>query len=333
MSITTFPLDEVEYSASALGAWCARNSRGIISEGDYEVTNGGDMSVNVAPGVAWLRMADDWGVDVHSDSTVNLTIDEPDGATLRNDAICLRLDKTNKVSSLIVKKGVTAVLPAIERNDSYDEIYLAKITVTALTSSISASNITDLRSDVTYCGIMGDARVSALEDKVQTMEPKVTALEQQTHDNTVDIDKIDDQMLFNSLSRFTVSLNERTANANKELDLTSQAAINNDLVSMNKDGGAIWIKTAGVYMINTRLLRSDGNAVECSATLYDYNAAAPLMTLGSIPCSGEYGNLTQNVIFKFSAGDKLAIRVKTASGTAKVTSASAIYISYLGGKT
>lgn len=331
MSITTFPLDEVEYSASALGAWCARNSRGIISEGDYEVTNGGDMSVNVAPGVAWLRMADDWGVDVHSDSTVNLTIDEPDGATLRNDAICLRLDKTNKVSSLIVKKG-GATMPAIERNDSYDEIYLAKITVTALTSSISANNITDLRSDVTYCGIMGDARVSALEDKVQTMEPKVTALEQLTHDNTVNIDKVDDQMLFNSLSRISVSLNARTANANDELDLTAQAATSNTYISMNKGGGAINIKVAGIYMISTRLLRSDGNAVGCSATLYDYNAAAPLMTLGSIPCSGEYGSLTQNAIFKFSAGDKLAIRVKTASGTATITSASAIYISYLGGR-
>lgn len=332
MSITTFPLDEVEYSASALGAWCARNSRGIISEGDYEVTSGGDMSVNVAPGVAWLRMADDWGVDVHSDSTVNLTIDEPDGATLRNDAICLRLDKTNKVSALIVKKGGT-LMPSIERNDSYDEIYLAKITVTALTSSISASNITDLRSDVTYCGIMGDARVSALEDKVQTMEPIVTSTAELANTNMMDISAISGQMLFNSLSRFTVSLNERTANANKELDLTSQAAINNDLISMNKDGGAIRIKTAGVYMINTRLLRSDGNAVGCSATLYDYKAAAPLMTLGSIPCSGEYGSLTQNAIFKCSVGDELAIRVKTASGTATVTSASAIYIAYLGGKT
>ena len=52
-----FPLDNTEYEASALGAWFATRTRGVLSSGDnFAVTaSGTGMSVTLQPGYGWLR--------------------------------------------------------------------------------------------------------------------------------------------------------------------------------------------------------------------------------------------------------------------------------------
>ena len=160
MAIVAFPLDNTEYTASAMGAFLATRTRGVYSADDsLAVTANGNMTVTVGPGLAWLKAADYWGLAVCSEAAVTLTVPTASSSAKRMDAVCLRLDKTGNKAELIVKPGTPAampVLPPLQRNDSYDEIYLASISLAAGQVAVSAADITDLRLNEDYCGLMRD---------------------------------------------------------------------------------------------------------------------------------------------------------------------------------
>ena len=160
MAIVAFPLDNTEYTASAMGAFLATRTRGVYSADDsLAVTANGNMTVTVGPGLAWLKAADYWGLAVCSEAAATLTVPTASSSAKRMDAVCLRLDKTGNKAELIVKPGTPAampVLPPLQRNDSYDEIYLASILLAAGQVAVSAADITDLRLNEDYCGLMRD---------------------------------------------------------------------------------------------------------------------------------------------------------------------------------
>ena len=160
LAIVAFPLDNTEYTASAMGAFLATRTRGVYSADDsLAVTANGNMTVTVGPGLAWLKAADYWGLAVCSEAAATLTVPTASSSAKRMDAVCLRLDKTGNKAELIVKPGTPAampVLPPLQRNDSYDEIYLAGISLSAGAVAVSAADITDLRLNEDYCGLMRD---------------------------------------------------------------------------------------------------------------------------------------------------------------------------------
>lgn len=160
LAIVAFPLDNTEYTASAMGAFLATRTRGVYSADDsLAVTANGNMTVTVGPGLAWLKAADYWGLAVCSEAAATLTVPTASSSAKRMDAVCLRLDKTGNKAELIVKPGTPAampVLPPLQRNDSYDEIYLASISLAAGQVAVSAADITDLRLNEDYCGLMRD---------------------------------------------------------------------------------------------------------------------------------------------------------------------------------
>ena len=160
LAIVAFPLDNTEYTASAMGAFLATRTRGVYSADDsLAVTANGNMTVTVGPGLAWLKAADYWGLAVCSEAAATLTVPTASSSAKRMDAVCLRLDKTGNKAELIVKPGTPdamPVLPPLQRNDSYDEIYLAGISLAAGAVAVSAADITDLRLNEDYCGLMRD---------------------------------------------------------------------------------------------------------------------------------------------------------------------------------
>lgn len=156
-----FPLDNTEYMADALGAWCGTRTRGVFAaDGHYSVSANGDMTITVSPGLAWLKADTHWGVNAYETNPQVLTISTPDGSLSRIDAVCVRLDKNRNVGELIVKKGAYSPQPpgiaAPTRNLDYDEIYVATITVRAGATEILQSDISDQRLNENYCGIMRD---------------------------------------------------------------------------------------------------------------------------------------------------------------------------------
>lgn len=155
-----FPLDNEEYTASALGAWFATRTRGIFSsDSHFYVTTNGDLTINISPGLAWLKMDNYWGTVVLERDTQVLTSDIADGELSRWDVVCIRLDKNQNRAEIVLKKGEYGIAPAYPepvRDLDYDEIFIAAINRRAGSTTILESDIVDLRLDSSYCGVMRD---------------------------------------------------------------------------------------------------------------------------------------------------------------------------------
>lgn len=200
MAITAFPLDHTEYTAAAMGAYLGTRTRGVFSaDGNLDVTGNSNMSVTVSPGLAWLHAGDWWGLAVCIDTAVTLTVGTAHGVLSRLDAVCLRLDKTANTAELVVKQGTAAdapALPALARNTEYDEIYLASVSVPAGAVSITAADITDLRMDEAFCGLMRDGVTGIPTEQLQNQAGQlITQLKQAISDaggaiTTAEIDAI-----------------------------------------------------------------------------------------------------------------------------------------------
>lgn len=155
-----FPFDNIEYEATALGAWLSTRTRGVFSDDEhYAVTAIGGMQVSVSSGIAWLKMNDQWGMVAPNPATITLTIDVGDTILNRIDVVCLRIDKNQSTIEVVIKNGGIAATPAyppLVRDLNYDEVFLAAISVPAGTTELNAGLITDLRLNETYCGLMRD---------------------------------------------------------------------------------------------------------------------------------------------------------------------------------
>lgn len=156
-----FPLDNTEYEASALGAWFATRTRGVLSSGDnFAVTaSGTGMSVTLQPGYGWLRRNAHWGTVVWMEEPETFILDPADGTLSRIDVIALRLDKDNNTAQPILRKGTFSNAPTFTapvRDTHADEVYAASILVQPGAVKILQSDVTDLRLNETYCGIMRD---------------------------------------------------------------------------------------------------------------------------------------------------------------------------------
>ena len=156
-----FPLDNTEYEASALGAWFATRTRGVLSSGDnFAVTaSGTGMSVTLQPGYGWLRRNAHWGTVVWMEEPETFILDPADGTLSRIDVIALRLDKDNNTAQPILRKGTFSNAPTFTapvRDTHADEVYAASILVQPGAVNILQSDVTDLRLNETYCGIMRD---------------------------------------------------------------------------------------------------------------------------------------------------------------------------------
>ena len=163
MAIMAFPLDGPQYSAADIGSFFATRTRGVFSgEQNLKVTPGGGMSVTVSAGIAWLIAGPWWGTSVLVSVPESIPIARADGSQDRQDAICLRLDKVGNRPEIVARAGTPggADLPTIQRNGSYDEIYLASVRVRAGAIGITSADITDLRLDERYCGLMRDGVTS-----------------------------------------------------------------------------------------------------------------------------------------------------------------------------
>jgi hypothetical protein len=77
--------------------------------------------------------------------------------------VCLQLDKNANKGGIVLKYGAYGTNPALsslpapaQGSLDYDEIYVAAVQIRAGVTSILTSDITDLRLNETYCGIMRD---------------------------------------------------------------------------------------------------------------------------------------------------------------------------------
>lgn len=131
----------------------------FISNGIYpnpstqcQVLANNDMTVTLKPGNAYIN-----GYKYINDSDKSLSIETADGVLKRIDRIVLRYTVLDREIKSYVKKGTFAsspIAPSLQRDADMWELGVADIYVANGAVSISQANITDLRLNNTYCGIV-----------------------------------------------------------------------------------------------------------------------------------------------------------------------------------
>lgn len=160
MSIITYPLDGVTYSAEDVATYlCTRTSGVYAKDSNFAASITGTRQVTIAPGLAWMNYDDFKGVSVCSRENTVLTVPDADNTLNRVDRVVLQFDTASNLTAIRLKTGTPAVAaqpPAILQNHSQYELGLCTISVPAGSAAITAANLTDTRADEAVCGVMRD---------------------------------------------------------------------------------------------------------------------------------------------------------------------------------
>lgn len=160
MALVTYPLNNVDYQAEDAELFhCTRNS-GIFAGDDFACSvTGADNNVTIDIGLGWLRNSRFSGKVIALKSAQTLELGIADSVYPRIDAVVIRFDANANKTEIVVKQGTAAsspTAPAVSRTESLYELHLYHVRREAGASAISAADITDLRLDSDYCGLMAD---------------------------------------------------------------------------------------------------------------------------------------------------------------------------------
>lgn len=160
MSIITYPLDGVTYSAEDVATYlCTRTSGVYAKNSNFAASITGTRQVTIAPGLAWMNYDDFKGVSVCSRENTVLTVPDADNTLNRVDRIVLQFDAASNITAIRLKTGTPAVAaqpPDILQNHNQYELGLCTISVPAGSAAITAADLTDTRADEDICGVMRD---------------------------------------------------------------------------------------------------------------------------------------------------------------------------------
>ena len=170
-SIKSFPNNQDEYvGAEYVMKWLHGRTSGVFGANGNAAVAALDtpgMAVTVSDGVGWMSNGNGDGVVWWNDSEavntskLQLSIDAADGVLNRIDRIIVEWKTTNYVDlpEIKVLKGSvssTAKAPDLTNNGTVRQVSLARITVNAGVTAITASMITDERLDTGVCGLVTD---------------------------------------------------------------------------------------------------------------------------------------------------------------------------------
>lgn len=160
MSIITYPLDGVTYSAEDVATYlCTRTSGVYAKDSNFAASITGTRQITLAPGLAWMNYDDFKGVSVCNRESTVLTVPDADNTLNRVDRVVLQFDTSSNLTVIRLKTGTPAVAaqpPDILQNHNQYELGLCTISVPAGSAAISAADITDTRADEAVCGVMRD---------------------------------------------------------------------------------------------------------------------------------------------------------------------------------
>ena len=160
MSIITYPLDGVTYSAEDVATYlCTRTSGVYAKDSNFAVNITGTRQITIAPGLAWINYDDFKGVSVCSREDTVLTVPDADNTLNRVDRVVLQFDTSSNLTAIRLKTGTPAVAaqpPDILQNHNQYELGLCTVSVPAGSSVVTAADITDTRVDEDVCGVMRD---------------------------------------------------------------------------------------------------------------------------------------------------------------------------------
>lgn len=192
-NIKSFPNNQDTYiGAEEVMHWHHGRSSGVFAAGDNAAVRAlstPGMAVEITDGTGWIANAGKngivWWIDNESTdgAKLQLTVDPADGVLNRIDRVIVEWKTTNYVDYPEVKilKGTpssSAAAPALTNNSTLRQLSLARVSIAAGTTAITASMITDERLDASVCGIVTEAvsvDTSMINSQVSTMLAETTA--------------------------------------------------------------------------------------------------------------------------------------------------------------
>ena len=160
MAIITYPLNNIEYTAEDAELYHATRTSGVFANDDFSITvSGSGNVVTIGEGIGWIRNSKFSGKVVANKAELPLDLGLPHATYPRIDAVVLQFTANSNASAIIVKNGVAQTNPQppeVVRTESIYELHLYHVYRPAGASSVVTSNVTDLRENAAYCGLMAD---------------------------------------------------------------------------------------------------------------------------------------------------------------------------------
>ena len=164
MELTTYPLNNIEYSAEDAELFHVTRTSGVYAKNsfDYSVT-GADNKIVIGTGIGWIKNSEFSGKVIALKERISLDMGVADSVYPRIDAVVIQFDANLNETNIIVKNGTASsepIPPEVSRDEAVYELHLYHVKREAGSLSITPSNITDLRLISSYCGLMADSITS-----------------------------------------------------------------------------------------------------------------------------------------------------------------------------
>lgn len=183
MALVTYPLNDIDYTAEDAELFHCTRTSGVHSKSSfpYSVT-GADNIVTIGAGIAWIHNTDFSGKVAALKASLSVNLGVPDSTFPRIDAIVLQFSANDNKTNIVIKTGTPAsspAAPAVTRTASIYELHLYHVRREAGATAITAADITDLRLNSTYCGLMADSvtsiDTSAINSQVKSLLDRLEA--------------------------------------------------------------------------------------------------------------------------------------------------------------
>ena len=172
MAIITYPLNNIEYTAEDAELYLATRTSGVFANDDFSITVPGDGNiVTIGEGIGWIRNSKFSGKVVANKAEMSLDLGLPHATYPRIDAVVLQFSANSNASEIIVKNGTAQTNPTppeVVRTESVYELHLYHVYRPAGAASVTVSNVTDLRLNEGYCGLLRDGVTSIPTDQLQS---------------------------------------------------------------------------------------------------------------------------------------------------------------------
>ena len=236
MAQTSWPFSNIDTSVTLFSQW-ARNIGEGVKPGSAATPllvtgDSSGMNVKVAAGQAMVR-----GHYFLNDSQATVTIAAAHATLARIDSIVVNLDPSTNAATLAAVTGTPAaspVAPTLTQTDSgVYQLLLANVAVAANATSISAGNVTDLR---TYLG--------ALVGKTLQSPQEVTTVSATAATGTVNYDASTQADLYyttNASANFTLNFRGNSSTTLNSILPVGQTAT---VVFRNTNGATAYYPTA-----------------------------------------------------------------------------------------
>lgn len=171
MAFVTYPLNNIEYSAQDAELFHVTRTSGVYAKNSFDASvSGSDKTVVIGPGIGWIKNGEFSGKVIAQKESVSIELGLPNSVYPRIDAIVIQFSANKNATEIVVKPGIASSKPAappVVRTESVYELHLYHVRRNPGVSYVTSSDITDLRLNSIYCGLMADSITKVDTDKIE----------------------------------------------------------------------------------------------------------------------------------------------------------------------